>query len=79
MNDIRDSDAQRDQQDWMTVADYESEDEAMAAAAKLSDEGIPAMIDQREMSAKFVVLVSALERDEARQALREVPAEETPD
>ena len=79
MSDIPESGAQHDQQDWMPVADYESEDEARAASAKLRDEGIPSMIDQREMSARFVLLVSALERDEARQALREVPAEETPD
>lgn len=69
-----DSHAQRDQQDWLAVADFEDEEEAGRAAGRLQDEGIPTMIDQRATSAKFVLLVSALQRDAARRALRELPA-----
>lgn len=36
-------------------------------------QGIPTLIDQRASSARFVLLVSALQRDAARQALRELP------
>jgi len=69
-----DTHAQRDQQEWLAVADFEDEEEAGRAADLLQNEGIPTMIDQRAMSAKFVLLVAALQRDAARRALRELPA-----
>lgn len=69
-----DTHAQRDQQEWLAVADFEDEEEAGRAANLLQNEGIPAMIDQRATSAKFVLLVSTLQRDDARRALRELPA-----
>lgn len=69
-----DTHAQRDQQEWLAVADFEDEEEADRAADLLQNEGIPTMIDQRAMSAKFVLLVAALQRDAARRALRELPA-----
>lgn len=68
-----DTRSQHDQQDWLAVADFEDEEEAGKAAKLLHNEGIPNMIDQRTMSAKFVLLVSTLQRDEARRVLRETP------
>ena len=68
-----DTRSQHDQQDWLMVKEYEDEAEAGKAANLLQNAGIPSMIDQRTMNAKFAVLVSALQRDEARQVLREMP------
>lgn len=72
-----DTRSQHDQQDWLMVAEYE---EAEAGkAANLQNEGIPSMIDQRAMNARFAVLVSALQRDEARRVLRDIPEEKVVD
>ena len=67
--------SQHDQQDWMAVASFEDEGEAGKAADVLQERGIPSMIDRRMMSANFVLLVSALQRDEARRVLREADVE----
>ena len=67
--------SQHDQQDWLAVAGFEDEAEAGKAADVLQNRGIPCMIDQRMMSVNFVLLVSALQRDEARQVLREADVE----
>jgi hypothetical protein len=61
------------------VAEFEAEAEAGKAANRLQNEGIPSMIDQRAMNARFAVLVSALQRDEARRVLRDIPEEEVVD
>lgn len=74
-----DTRSQHDQQDWLMVEEYEEEAEAGKAANRLQNEGIPSLIDQRTMNAKFAVLVSALQRDEARQVLRDIPEEKVVD
>lgn len=74
-----DTRSQHDQQDWLMVAEYEEEAEAGKAANLLQNEGIPSMIDQRAMNARFAVLVSALQRDEARRMLRDIPEEKVVD
>lgn len=74
-----DTRSQHDQQDWLMVAEYEEEAEAGKAANLLQNEGIPSMIDQRAMNARFAVLVSALQRDEARRVLRDIPEEKVVD
>jgi hypothetical protein len=74
-----DTRSQHDQQDWLMVAEFEAEAEAGRAANRLQNEGIPSMIDQRAMNARFAVLVSALQRDEARRVLRDIPEEEVVD
>jgi hypothetical protein len=66
---------QHDQQDWLAVAGFSDENEAGRAASTLQNRGIPSMIDQRMMSANFVLLVSALELEEARGVLREADIE----
>lgn len=74
-----DTRSQHDQQDWLMVAEFEAEAEAGKAANLLQNEGIPSIIDQRAMNARFAVLVSALQRDEARRVLRDIPEEKVVD
>ena len=74
-----DTRSQHDQQDWLMVAEFEEEAEAGKAASLLQNEGIPSMIDQRAINARFALLVSALQRDEARRVLRDIPEEEVVD
>jgi len=74
-----DTRSQHDQQDWLTVEEYEEEAEAGKAANLLQNEGIPSIIDQRAMNANFAILVSALQRDEARRVLREIPDQKVVD
>lgn len=66
-----DTRSQHDQHDWVVVAEFKDEEDAGQAANALQNAGVPTMIDQRAMSANFVLLVSALQRDEARRVLRE--------
>lgn len=70
-----DSNKQNDQHEWLPAADYGSAEEAGRAATWLNERGIPSMIDQRMMSARFVLLVSALQQDEAQAALDDIPDE----
>ena len=74
-----DTRSQHDQLDWLMVAEFEEEAEAGKAASLLQNEGIPSMIDQRAINARFALLVSALQRDEARRVLRDIPEEEVVD
>lgn len=67
--------SQHDQQDWLAVAGFESEEEAGKASVALQNAGIPSMIDQRMMSHNFVLLVSTLQRDEATAVLEEADVE----
>lgn len=66
-----DTHSQHDQQDWVVISEFEDEEDAGKAANALQNRGIPTMIDQRAMSVNFVLLVSALQRDEAVRVLRE--------
>lgn len=68
------SNTQHDQQEWLPVATYETEDEAQAAAAALSEAGIGSMIDRRMTAGRYALLVATLEQDAAAMALDIAPA-----